>query len=259
VTVSRPVRIDLEQVSRTFGRHHALREMSLTVESGRLVGIVGESGSGKSTLARLVAGLDRPTSGRVAFDGENLSRTLQSATGRRLFRSAVQLIGQDTTSSFDPRRTLRDALRQPAQRLLGLTRDEADARIDDLTASLGLRPGSVDRKPTELSGGQRQRVSIARALIVAPRLLLCDEVVSALDVSVQGSILNTLKRYCRETGAGLVFVSHGLAATAFLSSEIVVMRSGAVVEHGPVEQVMRRPEHPYTRALLDAHLLEDAA
>jgi peptide/nickel transport system ATP-binding protein len=242
-------------VTRRFGRtgHVALDGIDAAFGDGTRVGIVGESGSGKSTLARLAAALDRPTSGTIEFNGQPLAATLGTSFGRRDFRRAVQLVGQDTTSSFDPRRTLRDALRQPAVRLLGLDVAETDARIDALAAEFGLPDGAVDRRPTELSGGQRQRVSLARALIVGPRLLLCDEVVSALDVSVQGAILNAIKRYCVETGAGLVFVSHGLPATAFVAERMIVMYRGRIVEQGATHQVLTAPEHPYTRMLLAAH------
>jgi ABC-type glutathione transport system ATPase component len=243
-------------VSRYYGthrhRHAAVDDVSLTVNRTSRIGIVGESGSGKSTLARLLVGLERPSAGTVSVDGQDLRSMLSLKFTRADFRRAVQFVAQDTTSSFDPLRTLRDAIRTPAQRLTGLDRAAADARVDEMARLLGLSPELADRHPAEVSGGQRQRFAIARALVVNPAVLICDEVVSALDVSVQGSILNLLKRYCAEHDAALVFVSHGLPATAFVADELVVMRSGAIVEHGPTARILAGGEHPYTRQLLAA-------
>jgi peptide/nickel transport system ATP-binding protein len=171
----------------------------------------------------------------------------------RDFRREVQLIAQDTSSSFDPRRTLRDSIRRPAQLLLGADTKRADELVDETLALVGLSPPLADRMPGQVSGGQRQRFCIVRALVVRPALILCDEVVSALDVSVQGTVLNFLKNYCLAQGAGLLFVSHGLPATAFVSNQIVVMKDGLLVEEGPVTQVLHRSRHPYTRSLVDAY------
>jgi ABC-type glutathione transport system ATPase component len=250
----------LENVSKTFGpsRHRsvvAVDDVSLSFESGGpAVGIVGESGSGKSTLARILAGLEHPSSGAVTFNGVGLPGVLHSGSSRLAFRRAVQFVGQDTTSSFDPRRTLREAVRLPLMLLHGIDREPADRRVDEMLALMGLRLDYADRRPDQVSGGQRQRFAIARGLVVGPGLLICDEVVSALDVSVQGSILNTLKRYCAESKAGLVFVSHGLAATAFISDQLVVMYRGKVVDEGKTEDILDGEDvHPYTAMLLAAH------
>jgi peptide/nickel transport system ATP-binding protein len=252
--------VALDNVSKTFGpsRHRsvvALDDLSLSFESGGpAVGIVGESGSGKSTLARILAGLERPSSGTVSFNGVDLSGVLRGRSCRLAFRRAVQFVGQDTTSSFDPRRTLREAVRLPLMLLNGLDREAADRRVDEMLTLMGLSLDYADRRPHQVSGGQRQRFAIARGLVVGPRLLICDEVVSALDVSVQGSILNMLKRYCAESEAGLVFVSHGLAATAFISDELVVMYRGKVVNQGKTEGILHGEDvHPYTAMLLEAH------
>jgi peptide/nickel transport system ATP-binding protein len=187
------------------------------------------------------------------LNGRSLTQMLPSRTERLAARRAVQFVGQDTTSSFDPRRTLRDAVRNPAMVLLDLDEEEADARVDETLELLGLDRAMADRKPTGVSGGQRQRFALARALVVKPRLLICDEVVSALDVSVQGAVLNLLKSFCKETHAGLAFVSHGLPATAFIAEEIVVMLHGKIVERGPTSQIIHAPEHPYTARLLAAY------
>jgi len=250
--------LEIEKVTKDFGSSRsrgthgrALDGVDLMLDTSTRLGIVGESGSGKSTLVRIMVGLETPTSGRVAFRG--LEVRAMSAAERRDFRRNVQLVAQDTTSSFDPSRTLRDSVRRPAQELLGVDRGTADGLVDETLALVDIAPAMVDRKPHEVSGGQRQRISIARALVVKPALIICDEVVSALDVSVQGTVLNFLKSYCESNKAGLVFVSHGLPATAFVSDEIVVMRNGVVVEHGRTNQVLNRSEHPYTTSLVEAY------
>jgi ABC-type glutathione transport system ATPase component len=254
--VSTPATIQFTDVVRTFpGRggaaHTAVDGVDLLVDSTRRVGIVGESGSGKSTMVRMLLGLDHPTSGAVEFDGVPLSSMNRAALLG--FRRQVQLVAQDTSSSFDPRRTLRDALRRPCRTLLGLGTAEADDRIDATLTALSLDPGLAGRRPHQVSGGQRQRFAIARALVVRPRIVVCDEAVSALDVSVQGSVLNLLKEHCETHDAGLVFVSHGLPATAFVTDELVVMYQGRIVERGPTADVLLAGEHPYTRTLVDAY------
>jgi ABC-type glutathione transport system ATPase component len=249
--------IDVEHLGKSFHRSGstkaAVTDIGMKITSTSAIGIVGESGSGKSTLVRMMCGLLEPTSGTVAYNGAALKGVLSTRGGRREFRSRIQYVAQDTTSSFDPRRTLRDAVRLPATRLLGMDIRTADARVDETLVSLELDPSMADRYPTEVSGGQRQRFSIARALVVKPRILLCDEVVSALDVSVQGAILNMLKQYCSAEECGLVFVSHGLPATAFIADHIVVMRGGVVVEQGTTDDVVERPADPYTAQLLEAY------
>jgi peptide/nickel transport system ATP-binding protein len=229
----------------------ALRGVSIVLDRNTRLGIVGESGSGKSTLAKIMVGLERPTSGQVAFRGRDVAA--MPASDRRDFRRAVQLISQDTTSSFDPRRTLRDAVGRPACNLLGASRKRSDELVDETLSLLGIPTALADRKPHEVSGGQRQRFSIARALIVKPGLIICDEVVSALDASVQGTVLNFLKKYCATEGAGLVFVSHGLPATAFIAQTIAVMKDGLIIEQGPTDRLLHASEHPYTRKLIRAY------
>ncbi|MCF7549996.1 ABC transporter ATP-binding protein [Pseudonocardia sp. WMMC193] len=243
-------------VVRTFGGAHGVRavdEVTARFSFGVRTGIVGESGSGKSTLGRMLVGLDRPTSGAVEYRGLDLSTVLGTRPGRSGFRREVQYIGQDTTGSFDPRHTLRHAVTTSARRLLTVSREEAEELTEQVLARLGLAPAMADRRPDQVSGGQRQRFAIARALVARPRMLVCDEVVSALDVSVQGAILNLLKSESAAAGTGLVFISHGLPATAFLCDEIVVMHRGRIVEHGPATRLVHAPEHPYTRTLLAAH------
>ncbi|MDZ7918068.1 MAG: ATP-binding cassette domain-containing protein [Rhodococcus sp. (in: high G+C Gram-positive bacteria)] len=249
--------IDAEHVCKSFDRRGsgapAVDDISMKVTSSSAIGIVGESGSGKSTLVRMMCGLLSPSAGSVSYNGAELSGVLSTRAGRREFRTKVQYVAQDTTSSFDPRRTLRDAVRLPAMRLLGMDAKAADAQVNTTLESLELDPAMANRFPSEVSGGQRQRFSIARALVVRPRILLCDEVVSALDVSVQGAILNMLRQYCVDADCGLVFVSHGLPATAFVARDMVVMRNGVIVEQGTTDDVVERPQDRYTAELLDAY------
>jgi ABC-type oligopeptide transport system ATPase subunit len=251
------VRLNARDVSKYYGgpgeRFCALRNVSIDLSAGAMVGIVGESGSGKSTLIRLLLGLVAPTDGTVSFNGSDISVLLRNKEAKTAFRRTVQFVPQDTSSSFDPMKTLRDAVRMPAMRLLGLDRQAADELVDATLATLSLPTALADRYPREVSGGQRQRFAIARAVVVQPRFLVCDEAVSALDVSVQGSILNLLKDYCESTGAGVAFVSHSLPATAFVANDLIVMNRGEVVERGPTLAVLDRPQHPYTAALLAAY------
>ncbi|WP_084727735.1 ABC transporter ATP-binding protein [Rhodococcoides yunnanense] len=236
---------------RSGNAHVAVDKVSLLLDSTTRLGIVGESGSGKSTLVRLMMGLDFATSGSVEYRGRDLKSMSKSEIHE--FRTNVQLVAQDTSSSFDPRRSLRDGVRRPLLTLLGLSTKEANERVDSTLESLSIDPSLADRKPHQVSGGQRQRFSIARALVIEPKLIVCDEAVSALDVSVQGSVLNLLKDHCVHNEAGLVFVSHGLPATAFICEELIVMYQGVIVEQGSTSQVVFHSEHPYTRSLVDAY------
>lgn len=242
---------------RRFGHgrraHTAVDQVDLVISRRTRLGIVGESGSGKSTLGLLLVGLESPSAGSVRYEGDDLRELMRTEKTRRAFRRDVQMIAQDTSSSFDPLRSLRHAVATPARQLLDLDRDTANERVDETLLSLGIDPALADRRPHEVSGGQRQRFAIARAVVVRPRFIVCDEVVSALDVSVQGQVLNQLKRYCADHDAGLAFISHGLPATAFISTEIAVMYQGKVVEHGPTEQIIHAPVHPYTKRLLAAY------
>lgn len=231
--------------------YKALADVSIAFHAGKRVGIVGESGSGKSTLIRILVGLERPTEGQVLFRGQDIFGF--SRAQMLDFRRAVQLVAQDTSSSFDPRHTLRQSIRTPAQTLCGLDFKAADQRVDEVLTGLGIPLPLADRKPADVSGGQRQRISLARALIVGPQLLICDEVVSALDVSVQASVLNLMRDICDQTGSGLVFVSHGLPATAFISETILVMSRGQIVDEGDTRHVLFGSRQPYTTSLREAH------
>jgi ABC-type dipeptide/oligopeptide/nickel transport system ATPase subunit len=258
--------VRFDKVVKQFGsrhnRHTAVHETSLQFDNTTRMGVVGESGSGKSTVSRMMVGLEVPTSGEIVFEstvpGQRAARgsvavLLEKKESRMDFRRAVQFIGQDTTSSFDPRHRLIEAVTDPSMVLRGLSQTNARALAEETLDSLGLHPALARRYPGDVSGGQRQRFAIARALVVKPRILICDEVVSALDVSVQGSILNFLKDYCETNAAGLVFVSHGLPATAFVASDLMVMYQGRIIETGSTDDVIDRPRHEYTRRLLGAY------
>ncbi|MFT4262794.1 MAG: ATP-binding cassette domain-containing protein [Nocardioides sp.] len=251
------VTLQAEGLARVFGRgrsrHVAVQPLDLAIDSQTSLGIVGESGSGKSTLSRLLVGLDTPTEGEVLLDGTTIRRMLGTPSGMRRFRRTVQFVAQDTFSSFDPRRKLRDSVATPLRVLRGVRGEEAEQEILDVLSLLKLDPAFLERYPSQISGGQRQRFALARALVVRPRILMCDEVVSALDVSVQGAVLNMIREYCDTHAVGLGFVSHGLPATAFIASTLLVMRHGEVVEYGPTAQVIDDPQHEYTKELLDAY------
>ncbi|MFC9979372.1 ABC transporter ATP-binding protein [Gordonia sp. NPDC127522] len=252
--------IEVCDVHKRYGRGvTALGGVTATLEAGRATGIVGESGSGKSTLGKLIVGLAQPTSGQVLVDGRDLSRLLERRPGRLEYRRKVQLVAQDTTTTFDPRRRVREAIRRPAQILAGLDSAAADAAVDEIVGELGIDADLVDRYPHQLSGGQRQRLSIARALVVHPDILVCDEAVSALDVSAQAVVLNLLKNYVQTHSLGLVFISHGLPATAFITDDLLVMNSGKVVESGETATILNRPSNAYTKSLVGAYREMEAA
>jgi len=254
----------LSGVRKDFGhrnrRFTAVQPLDLRVDQDSRIGVIGESGSGKSTLARMIVGLERPTDGVITFDGRPVPEWLAMRSSRLEYRRYVQYVAQDTSSSFDPRKTLYDAVSAPLRFLWGIT-DPAQlrTRLHAIAEELSLDPRLYDRHPHQVSGGQRQRFALARSLVVEPRLLICDEVVSALDVSVQGTVLNLIKSHITRHGMGLLFVAHGLPAVAFISSELLVMKEGAVVETGPVGRIVSAPEHPYTRELLSAHAGPDSA
>ena len=229
---------------------HAVDDVDLEVRPGEVLAVVGESGSGKSTLARCVLRLIEPTAGRVVFDG----RDVTASKGRDLawFRRQVQPVFQDPFSSIDPRwrvgRTVAESL--DASRIG--TKEQRRRRVVDLLDRVGLDPAFARRHPHELSGGQRQRIGIAAALAPEPRLIVADEPVSALDVSVQAQVLNLLADLQRDLGLAMLFVAHDLAVVEHISHRTAVMYLGKIVETGPTTSVFRDPRHPYTKALLEA-------
>ncbi len=226
---------------------HAVHPTSLQVATGETLGIVGESGCGKSTLARMLVGLQPPTAGAIEIEGAALDRADPAAFGRR-----IQYVFQDPVSSLNPRKTIRHILEVPLRHLHGMDRAARAARIDEIFAAVNLRPEFLDRYPHEFSGGQAQRIGIARALAAAARILILDEPVSALDVSVQAQVLNLLADLKAEFGLTYLFISHDLAVVEAVSDRIVVLYFGSVVEEGPADRVFATPRHPYTRLLADS-------
>jgi ABC-type glutathione transport system ATPase component len=229
---------------------HALNGVSFTIQAGRSLGIVGESGSGKSTLARLVMALDKPTSGSVKLLGRDLHALPREEL--RQARRDIQMVFQDPYGSLDPRQTVQRIVTEPLVAQGGTNRDELHQRASDVLASVGLRANDLGKYPHEFSGGQRQRIAIARALITRPRLIVADEPVSALDVSVQAQVLNLMQDLQTEFGITYMLISHDLAVVHHLCDDVAVLWQGRIVEQGPPEKLFRAAEHPYTRALLDA-------
>ncbi|KQT14262.1 ATP-binding cassette domain-containing protein [Ramlibacter sp. Leaf400] len=228
----------------------ALNGVSFTVNAGRSLGIVGESGSGKSTLARLVMALDPPTSGRVLMSGRDL-HALPAEELRRARRD-FQMVFQDPYGSLDPRQTVERIVTEPLAAQGGTTREERRRQATEVLASVGLRANDLGKYPHEFSGGQRQRIAIARALVTRPKLIVADEPVSALDVSVQAQVLNLMQDLQAQFGVTYVLISHDLAVVNHLCDDVVVLWQGRIVEQGPPERLFHAAEHPYTRALLDA-------
>ena len=228
----------------------ALNGVSLRLEAGRSLGIVGESGSGKSTLARLVMALDTPTAGRVELLGRDL-HALPAAELRRARRD-FQMVFQDPYGSLDPRQTVERTVTEPLQAQGGSTRAEQRQRTAEVLDQVGLRQSDAHKYPHEFSGGQRQRIAIARALITRPKLIVADEPVSALDVSVQAQVLNLLHDLQRDFGISYLLISHDLAVVNHLCDEVAVLYQGRTVEQGAPEELFTRPQHPYTRTLLAA-------
>ncbi|MGF1629098.1 MAG: ATP-binding cassette domain-containing protein [Kiloniellaceae bacterium] len=232
-------------------RHRALDDVSLALRRGESLAVVGESGSGKSTLARTVLALERPQSGRVMLLGHDVF-ALPAGELRKLRRHA-QMVFQDPYGSLDPRRKVGWIVAEPLDALeQGVDAAGRRARIAEALQSVGLKARDADKFPHEFSGGQRQRIAIARALITRPDLIVADEAVSALDVSVQAQVLNLFMDLRERLGLGYLFISHDLTVVRQVADRIIVLRDGRIVEEGEVEAVFSAPQHPYTRALLAA-------
>src|SRR5258706_11338516 len=231
---------------------HAVDGVSFEVRKGETLALVGESGCGKSTLARLIVGLYAPSRGRIEFDGVEISDPAARLETTRM-RRRMQMIFQDPYASLNPRWRVRDIVAEPI-RVLGLLDDEGQicARVAELLAQVGLTPEDGDKYPHEFSGGQRQRISIARALSGRPEILVCDELTSALDVSVQAQILNLMTELQARLGLTYLFISHNLAVVSHVADRIGVMYLGRLVEIADADDMFARPKHPYTRMLLDA-------
>jgi len=247
----------IESASLGYGRRTTWRgprqpvvsDVTLSVAAGRTLGLVGESGSGKSTLVKAIVGLLPLWQGEMTIDGLSWART--TAEERRRLRGTVQMVFQDPYQSLNPRQTLRDTLTEPLV-VHGLHAGDREARIRQLMDQVGLSPSYLDRYPYQLSGGQRQRIGIARALAVEPKLVVADEPVSALDVSVQAQIINLLADLRDELGLALLVIAHDLTVVRHLCDEVAVMERGRIVERSETTALFENPGHPYTRALLAA-------
>ncbi|MBT2336901.1 ATP-binding cassette domain-containing protein [Variovorax paradoxus] len=228
----------------------ALNGVSFKVAAGRSLGIVGESGSGKSTIARLVMALDTPTSGSVRMLGRDLHRLPRREL--RAARRDFQMVFQDPYGSLDPRQTVARIVAEPLEALAETSRAVQRERASEALSAVGLRSSDMDKYPHEFSGGQRQRIAIARALITRPKLIVADEPVSALDVSVQAQVLNLMQDLQQQFGVSYLLISHDLAVVNHLCDEVCVVWKGKIVEQGPPGELFRNAQHPYTRTLLDA-------
>jgi len=235
----------------------AVDGVGFVIEAGRSFGVVGESGSGKSTLARAVMALERPTAGVVRLEGRPLHALPRSEL--RAMRAHIQMIFQDPYGSLDPRQRIARIVAEPLSNLAHVKRAERASRVEEALRAVGLGPADALKYPHEFSGGQRQRIAIARALITRPKLVVADEPVSALDVSIQAQVLNLMSDLQREAGVTYFLISHDLAVVGHICDEIAVMFRGRFVETGPSAALLSRPAHPYTRELVDAEpKLEEA-
>jgi oligopeptide transport system ATP-binding protein len=235
---------------RDVGTVKAVDGVTLSINQGEVLGLVGESGCGKSTLARTIMQLVPTTAGTVVLEGRNLTRGSQDDV--RAARRHLQMVFQDPYASLNPRMTVFDTLAEPLRVHAVCPPDQVAARVARLMELVGLAPRFMQKYPHEFSGGQRQRIAIARALALEPRIVIADEPVSALDVSIQAQILNLLAQLCRKMNLALIFIAHDLSVVKHISDRIAVMYLGKIVELGPAVDVIERPLHPYTRALVSA-------
>lgn len=236
------------------GRFTVLDEIDFDVCAGEAVGLVGESGAGKSTLTRVLTGMERPQAGRVTFDGEDIWTMTEAE--RRAFRRSAQMVLQNPRSSLDPRMRIGTALLEP-MRSLKIAGDHVK-RLHEVLDQVGLDRSALERFPHEFSGGQLQRIAIARALMPSPRVLVADEPVSALDVSIQAQVLNLLKDLVRDLDLGLVFIAHDLSVVAYTTTRVSVIAGGRIVEVGQPVDLFSHPSAPETRTLVDAVLTVDS-
>ncbi|GAA5207483.1 ABC transporter ATP-binding protein [Microbacterium kyungheense] len=232
---------------RGAGQMKALDDVSFTLRSGQTIGLVGQSGSGKSTIAKILTQLESPTSGEVRMDGQPIPRR---GKGLRAYRQQLRMVFQDPFASLNPYHTIRYAIQRPLELDDVVPKDQLDDEVRRLLGRVRLDADAViDRRPHELSGGQRQRVAIARALASRPKLLVADEPVSMLDVSIRLGVLNLLADLQREHGLGVLYITHDLATARHFSDEILVLNQGRVVERGPADDVILNPQNPYTQEL----------
>ncbi|MEB8340761.1 ABC transporter ATP-binding protein [Streptomyces endophyticus] len=253
--MSEPI-VELSALTKVFGRGRhaatAVDGVSLTLGRGESLGIVGESGSGKSTTAKMVIGLERPSAGRIVVEGHDWTRPARRVAERRRRGRTVQIVFQDPYTSLDRRQTVADCLAEVVRLHFGSTRAETARRVGELADLVGLDARQLAARPRALSGGQRQRVAIARALAAEPGVVILDEAVSALDMSIQAQILNLLDDIRRDSGVSYLFITHDLAVVRQVTDSVIVMRHGRIVEQGATAAVLDAPRDPYTRLLRDS-------
>ncbi len=242
-------------IPHTVAQIRAVDCVSFAIEAGTTLGLVGESGCGKSTIGRQIVALEKPTSGKIIFEGEDIAQMSSSALQKK--RTRLQMVFQDPYSSLNPRKKVFHILADPMIYHHICAKEEAPAKVDELLDMVGLPRSAKDRFPHEFSGGQRQRIGIARALALNPSLIVLDEPVSALDVSIQAQILNLLKDLKEKLGLTYLFIGHGLGAVRYISDRIAVMYMGKIVELADADTLFSRPLHPYTKALRDAAPVPD--
>ncbi len=254
MTVSEPL-LTVKNLKKYFktsrGMLHAVDDVTFSIEKGKTLGVVGESGCGKSTLGRTILHLIEPTAGEILFDGKDITQLSREEMRRQ--RSQMQIIFQDPYSSLDPRKTVSQTIREPlVLNRVYRNKDELNDRVAELMKTVGLAENLANTYPHELDGGRRQRIGIARALALNPQFVVCDEPVSALDVSIQAQILNLMQELQESLGLTYIFITHDLSVVNYFADEIAVMYLGQMVEKAPAELLFDHPAHPYTQALLSA-------
>ena len=237
-------------LSRRVGWVKAVDDVSFSIEPGQTLGLVGESGSGKSTTGKAILGLTHITAGQILFDGENITRSTRR--NRSPYRKSVQMVFQDVYSSLNPRKQVLDIIAEPLRNFEKHTKKEERRIVDELLSIVGLTPESASKYPFEFSGGQRQRIGVARAIALKPRLIIADEPVSALDLSVQAQVLNYLKDIQRELNLAYLFISHDLGVVRHMCEHLAIMHNSRFVEFGTRDDIYSRPTHIYTRRLIAA-------